>query len=106
MKNRYFHDNDEYPRGEIAILCGIIRTAIIDYRRDATKYADKYWQSRRGKTQRDAEAWLFKSSYRGPGSLLWICDLLGLNANEIRKKALTCDLKDIAACQRQQEARA
>ena len=105
MKPRYRHDSDFYPKAEVSIWCAVIRNAIIEYRRDTTKYRNKYQNSRYRAWQMDAQHWLFRSSYRGPVSLIWICDLLGLKLSDVRKKALTCDLNDIAAWQRKQEAR-
>lgn len=87
------------------LWCAVIRTAIIDYRRDCSKYQNKYQGSRFRAWQMDAQHWLFRSCYDGPGSLLWVCGLLGLTVSEVRKKAMTCDLNEIAAYQRQQEAR-
>ena len=103
-RDRYRNDG-RYPREEINLWCGVIRTAIIDYRRNCENYQNRYQGNRYRAVGNDAAHWLFKSAYRGPGSLRWICDLLGMDVNAVRSKAVTCDLNAIAAYQRAMEAR-
>jgi len=105
MTRERYRNEGQYPKEEISLWCGVIRNAIIEVRRDCSRYQNKYQGSRYQAWQVDAHHWLFRSSYSGPGSLLWICEHLGLDPNKVRQKAMTCSLADIAAYQRQQEAR-
>ena len=71
-----------YERWMWAAVLGL---AIIDYRKQ-------------GKFRASANYWLFEGLETGVGSLYWICDLLQLNVDYVRRSVNNGNVRDIYSC--------
>jgi len=74
---------------ERKLWAAVLAQAIIDSKRDGALYETR-GLGRRHKLNRDsANYWLYKSERHGVGSLIWICDELGLSVSFVREY-VTC----------------
>jgi len=89
-KGRYgsWEGIDDY----VSLICAMIRTAVIDYRRDCTKYNNKYQRNKYIQQQVNAKNWFFKSNSRQFGSFHWCCEMLDLDPQVILDRLDTCDI--------------
>lgn len=72
---------------ERALWYAVIEQAIEDYHKDPLVNKDKHKQSEIKRIKDNAAFWLFRSKEIRIGGLAWICEVLGLSIEYIRKRA-------------------
>jgi hypothetical protein len=74
---------------ERKLWAAVLAQAIIDSKRDCALYETRGLGQRHKVNRDSANYWLYESERHGIGSLIWICDELGLSVSFVREY-VTC----------------